>query len=55
MTRCTYHLTDQQIQDLKDESKRTGLSVAELIRRAVDAARPGYGRAKRPAPPRGRR
>jgi len=37
MKRVNFHLTDRQIKALQQESKRTGLSVAELIRRAVDA------------------
>ena len=37
MRRVNYHLTDQQIVRLKARSAATGLSVAELIRRAVDA------------------
>ena len=38
-------MTDQQIEQLKAESIRTGLSVAELIRRAIDfyLARRGKG------------
>ena len=36
MKRVDYHLTEKQIEVLKSESKATGLSVAELIRRAVD-------------------
>lgn len=37
MKPITHHLTEQQIKRLQEESKRTGLSVAELIRRALDA------------------
>jgi predicted DNA-binding protein len=37
MKRVQFHLTEKQIKQLKDLSKKTGLSVAELIRRAVDA------------------
>lgn len=37
MTPVTHHLTEQQIGRLKAESQRTGLSVAEIIRRAIDA------------------
>jgi predicted DNA-binding protein len=40
MKPVTYHLTEQQIERLRAESKRTGLSVAEMIRRAVDAYLP---------------
>lgn len=36
MKRVNYHLTDMQIKQLRELSKRTGLSVAELIRRAID-------------------
>ena len=36
MIRVNYHLTDKQISKLRELSKDTGLSVAELIRRAVD-------------------
>ncbi len=45
MKPITHHLTDQQIEQLKAESIRTGLSVAELIRRAIDfyLARRGKG------------
>lgn len=37
MNRVNFHLTEQQVERLKAESERTGLSVAELIRRAIDA------------------
>lgn len=36
MKRISYHLTDAQIKRLKELSEQTGLSVAELIRRAID-------------------
>jgi predicted DNA-binding protein len=36
MIRVNYHLTEGQLKRLKALSERTGLSVAELIRRAVD-------------------
>lgn len=36
MKRVNYHLTEQQIKALRKYAKRTGLKVAELIRRAVD-------------------
>lgn len=36
MKRITHHLTEQQIKELQDRSRETGLSVAELIRRAID-------------------
>lgn len=37
MIRVNYHLTARQIEELRRLSKETGLTVAELIRRAVDA------------------
>lgn len=36
MKRVNYHLTSQQIETLKEIAKNTGLTVAELIRRAID-------------------
>lgn len=36
MKRVNYHLTEKQIERLEELSERTGLSVAELIRRAID-------------------
>jgi len=36
MKRVNYHLTEMQIESLRRFSKKTGLSVAELIRRAID-------------------
>lgn len=36
MKRVNYHLTNQQIEKLKDLANATGLTVAELIRRAID-------------------
>lgn len=36
MKRVNYHLTDIQIKQLRELAERTGLSVAELIRRAID-------------------
>jgi len=36
MKRVTYHLTEPQIKALRKLAKKTGLSVAELIRRAID-------------------
>ena len=36
MKRVNYHLPKQQIQALRNLSERTGLTVAELIRRAID-------------------
>ena len=41
MHRVNYHLTNQQIATLKAESLSTGLSVAELIRRAIDSCHKG--------------
>lgn len=37
MKRVQYHLTDKQIAALKILAEKSGLSVAEHIRRAVDA------------------
>lgn len=34
--RVGFYLTDPQIKGLKRVSKKTGLSVSELIRRAID-------------------
>jgi predicted DNA-binding protein len=34
--RVGFYLTDLQIQNLKKVSKKTGLTVSEIIRRAVD-------------------
>lgn len=36
MKRVDYHLTLMQIVKLKEESMRIGLTVAEIIRRAID-------------------
>ena len=36
MKRVNYHLTEKQIKRLQDHAKETGLTVAEIIRRAVD-------------------
>jgi len=36
MKRVNYHLTEKQITVLKAESQRTGMSIAEIIRRAID-------------------
>ena len=41
MIRVNIHLTEQEIGKLKQESKRTGLTVAELVRRAIDKALKG--------------
>lgn len=40
MKPVTYHLSVQQLERLRSESERTGLTVAELIRRAVDTLYP---------------
>lgn len=40
MKPVTYHLTEEQLERLRAESERTGLTVAELIRRAVDGLLP---------------
>jgi predicted DNA-binding protein len=37
MKPITHHLTERQIERLQSEAKQTGLPVAEIIRRAVDA------------------
>jgi Arc/MetJ-type ribon-helix-helix transcriptional regulator len=37
MKPITHHLTEQQIERLRSEAQRSGLTVAEIIRRAVDA------------------
>ena len=36
MIRKNMHLTQQQVNMLKSLSQRTGLSVAEIVRRAID-------------------
>jgi predicted DNA binding CopG/RHH family protein len=36
MKRVNFHLSDQQIGALRERAEQTGLTVAELIRRAVD-------------------
>ena len=36
MKRVNYHLTEKEIKQLKALSKKAGLSIAEIIRRAVD-------------------
>jgi predicted DNA-binding protein len=36
MKRVNYHLTEAEITRLQALSKKTGLSVAEIIRRAID-------------------
>lgn len=37
MVRVNFFLSEQQVAALKALAKRTGLTVSELIRRAVDA------------------
>lgn len=44
MKRVNYHITEQQHEALKEISDDTGLSVAELIRRAIDEAVKEYHR-----------
>ena len=39
MKRVNYHLTEIQIKQLKELSLKTGLTVAEIIRRAIDEYR----------------
>ena len=46
MKRTNFHLTDLQIKRLRNVAKQTGLSVAELIRRAVDEWLEEYERNK---------
>ena len=36
MKRVNYHLTEDEIKRLQGLAEKTGLSVAEIIRRAVD-------------------
>ena len=36
MKRKNIHFTHEQIKDLKDLSEKTGLKVAEHVRRAID-------------------
>lgn len=36
MKRINYHLTENQIKELKKIREKTGLSLAELVRRAID-------------------
>ncbi len=40
MRRTNYHFPSRQLERLRDESAETGLPVAELIRRAIDAVYP---------------
>lgn len=36
MKRSNYHLTEKQIERLRELSEQTGLTAAELVRRAID-------------------
>lgn len=45
--RVGFYLTDMQIKDLKKVSKKTGLSVSEIIRRAIDGYLEKYTEKKR--------
>lgn len=36
MKRINYHLTENQIEALKKIKRETGLSLAEIVRRALD-------------------
>lgn len=42
MKRVNYHLTEKQIMELQKVGTKTGLSVAEIIRRSVDAYLDAY-------------
>jgi hypothetical protein len=46
MIRVNFHLTEKQLARLRAESRRTGLPLAELIRRAVDASQEKFGKPK---------
>ena len=48
MTRLNFYLSDAQITALRAMAEKTGLSVSELIRRAVDLmlAKPEKGKGK---------
>lgn len=48
MKRVGYHLTDKQIARLKAVSEESGLTVADLIRRAVDQVYPQLPQIKAP-------
>lgn len=50
MIRVNYHLTEKQAAALKALSEKTGLTVAELIRRAVDAMLEKEAKARRGKP-----
>jgi predicted DNA-binding protein len=36
MKRTNIHLSEQQLKRLEQQSRKTGLSVAEIVRRAID-------------------
>ncbi len=36
MYRVNYYLSEKQIDKLKEQSKKTGISMSEIIRRAID-------------------
>ena len=36
MTKFTFYLPEQQMENIRKLSKQTGLSVSELLRRAID-------------------
>lgn len=36
MKRINVHLTEKEIQDLRTLAKKSGLTVSEIIRRAID-------------------
>jgi hypothetical protein len=36
MKRTNFHITDQQLAALRGLAEKTGLTVAELVRRAID-------------------
>ena len=44
--RTNIYLEHRQIKRLEEESKRTGAPVAELVRRAIDAAYPEKAKVK---------
>ena len=39
MKRIAYYLTEEQIKFLNKEAEKTGLTVSEIIRRAIDEYR----------------
>ena len=36
MKRVNFHITDKQLKTLRKYAQKTGLTVAELLRRAID-------------------